>query len=274
VLHNFKEYEDIDTVQKHINEDITYGFNAYYDNMTKCWNHVYKEMTIRHLVIAKEGTPAGSFYNDETFKILKQWIFAQTNPPNNKPFLEKFEIATELTLPNYFYPDKVDPCPTIPPSWGTIIVAKTIIQSFWNFFTGLLNEQDRPFKLKVENDLIKLERTRPLFYLPFDVSYNPIGYYDPKYRMGIVRQEDKPIYVIEIELPGFKIADIEVKGAAGKVTILGKRCPNIQVEGESSTIPFGSVKRIIFLPEKIDGKTCKMSTFVDGYLTIFCHVDD
>ena len=112
VVHNMWRYTTEAEVRKHIETDIVKAFNGIEKRKpsTNCssWSSDFGSGPIIHIVIAREGSPAGDLMNGCAFKILRDIIDVASYYPVNFHILDTIRHLVEEMLPSFFYHPLLD----------------------------------------------------------------------------------------------------------------------------------------------------------------------
>ena len=101
-VHNFKHIYSIDKIQDKIME-LEHGLNLEHVKPKNGYPYYQQEIggiTIKHLILAREDSQAGSYFNHATISIINQLIISHTPKEDFNP-LSSFLKFSQLNLKNY-----------------------------------------------------------------------------------------------------------------------------------------------------------------------------
>merc|ERR1719219_1775971 len=106
VLHNLKDTETPEDLNKLITEDIVQGFNCQERDYGGNRRYSSSPANISHLALAREGSPAGDNINKKTIEIIREMMHFKVAEllasDLSTSLLQEINTYVQVNLHNYF----------------------------------------------------------------------------------------------------------------------------------------------------------------------------
>eukprot|EP01084_Bolivina_argentea_P080737 146222_1 len=262
VIHNFKDFADKKIVDTYISDTILLAYKSERidvrmddEDNPDSWMYfqhgwandhnpnAHDEadvLTVSHLVFAKSGTEAGRFWNDESFKSLRNELRVICTVGANLDITKSINKAFSTLLPNYFLATKQSE-----PACKDSYVLGCISQAIWFVYrkvaTATIHWYEQAF---VDSALWRVSPYKTVFMK--DLSHENI------YKLRIENTNEYAFRPYELSndgtpLDGYSIACRSIKTKDGKSIIIRCDAPEMELISPNTDLTDGKIQ-VSFMP--------------------------